>query len=149
MKLHENIRALIDAEMASKGISLNAIALAMGMKQPTLYRIYKGESRDPSRDHILKIARYFGIKAPDDLYRRNLLPSSSSTQHNDGVELILPPRIGLKELDGAVSAVLATHGWTLDEYLAASRRKTPGTKSWEDGDVVETAGSDGQKKAGS
>lgn len=131
MRLTDNIQALVDAAMRERGLSMNALAKEIGINQPTLLRIYNGESRDPRRDAINKIARYFRLASADDLYNANLsglpdglLPSTNSIDIDGQVKSShahLPMKPGVTEVDQAVTAVLSMLGWSLDEYLSADR----------------------------
>lgn len=72
MRLTDNIQALVDAVRKDRGISMNALAKEIGINQPTLLRIYEGESKEPRIENLAKIARYFRIKRVDDLYNADL-----------------------------------------------------------------------------
>lgn len=131
MRLTDNIRALVDAAMRDRGLSMNAVAKEIGINQPTLLRIYNGESRDPRRDAINKIARYFRLVSADDLYNanltgsaENLLPLANSGSIAKSVEsgnASTPARPSISDVDRVVSAALALLGMSLDEYLSARR----------------------------
>lgn len=131
MRLTDNIRALVDAAMRDRGLSMNAVAKEIGINQPTLLRIYNGESRDPRRDAINKIARYFRLVSADDLYNANLTGSTDNLLPSVNLESIpgpvesghahLPMKPDVTEVDQAVTAVLSMLGWSLEEYLSADR----------------------------
>lgn len=65
MGLRENIKALMDAA----GENPNSLAAKTKVPQPTIFRILSGDSKDPRRSNIEKIARFFNLKA-EDLYGR-------------------------------------------------------------------------------
>lgn len=73
MSVNTTIARLVDQLLESQAYpSLNAIAKDMGVTQPTLHRIYTGESKDPARQTLEKIARFFSLSV-DDLYRTTRL----------------------------------------------------------------------------
>lgn len=65
MKRHpgKTIRKLID----ERGMSEGALSKASGVTQPTIHRIITGESKDPRRSNLERIARVFGLEV-EDLY---------------------------------------------------------------------------------
>jgi len=102
MRLTDNIRALVDAVRKERGISLNALAREIGINQPTLLRIYEGESKEPKLENLAKIARYFRVKSVDDLYHADLtgdrsqqldLLPSSNTQSEQSEVIFTPDNV--------------------------------------------------------
>ena len=71
-KLAENIRALLVRD----GISENVLSERTGVKQPTINRILRGESKDPRDSTIAPIANHYGISV-DILKRGNALDPSA------------------------------------------------------------------------
>ncbi len=63
----EKLRDLMDSDLSVQG-NENALARRSGVPQPTIHRILTGESQDPRRSTIEKIASYFGVAA-DDFYK--------------------------------------------------------------------------------
>lgn len=63
MGLRENIKAL----MENAGENPHSLAAKTNVPQPTIFRILSGDSKDPRRSNVEKIAKFFGLKA-DDLY---------------------------------------------------------------------------------
>lgn len=52
--------------MAAKGLNAYSLAKAIpGMKQPTIYRILSGESKDPKTPTLKRIADYFRVSIDD------------------------------------------------------------------------------------
>lgn len=85
MSLHTTIAALIDQKLKSSAYpSFNALAKAAGVNQPTLLRIYSGDSHDPSRTSLEKIARFFGCSV-EDLYSGAALSLSVDSQSENTV----------------------------------------------------------------
>ncbi|WP_198292291.1 S24 family peptidase [Aromatoleum toluclasticum] len=87
--MHKIVARLIDQLLDSRSYpSVNAIAKDMGMNQPTLARIYNGESLDPKRESVEKIAKFFHLTV-DDLYRdaRRVSPSPNGHATSNGGEL--------------------------------------------------------------
>lgn len=140
-------------EYARRG-GKSALAAASGMDLSYLSRLTLPEG-SPNKKRIAdeaieKLAHGAGLSREwfDAEPGSALLPSSNSAKVDDNVESASPARIGLQELDAAVEAVVVSHGWTLSEYLTASRRKTRGTAGWESADSPEIPTHRGQKKAG-
>ena len=65
MGLRENLKALMD----TAGENPHSLAAKTNVTQPTIFRILSGDSKDPRRSNIEKLARFFGLKA-EDLYGR-------------------------------------------------------------------------------
>lgn len=63
-----------------------------------------------------------------------LLPSSNIAPKRDALESSAPKKIGIPELDGVIEAVLASHGWTLDDYLRERRTGSGVKQRWLDAD---------------
>lgn len=66
MSLTRNLQTLMD----SKGENANSLAAKSGVPQPTIFRILKGESKDPRRGNVLRLAKALGVSA-DDLYGKH------------------------------------------------------------------------------
>lgn len=65
----ETIRRWMDARSYSEG----HVARLSGVKQPTIHRILTGESKDPRRSNLERIAAAFGATV-DDLYSDTAQP---------------------------------------------------------------------------
>ncbi len=52
------IGAIIERELRSRGITVKAFALALGIKRPNAYRIFQSHSIDT--DLLLRISHYLG-----------------------------------------------------------------------------------------
>lgn len=63
---------VVNAERKESG-NENELARVTGVKQPTIHRILTGESREPRRSTLEKLAVYFGITA-DDFYSEDGVP---------------------------------------------------------------------------
>lgn len=68
------------------------------------------------------------------------LSPSSNTQTSNAPLQSEVNKIGAGELDAVISAVLESHGWTLDEYVAIKRRANAQPKRWEHPDMIEEVG---------
>lgn len=66
MGLRENLKKL----MEDAGENPHSLAAKTHVTQPTIFRILSGDSKDPRRSNVEKLARFFGLKA-DDLYGRS------------------------------------------------------------------------------
>jgi transcriptional regulator with XRE-family HTH domain len=64
------LRTFLDKLMKDRGISQNELSRRSGVPQPTIKRILDGESREPRRGNIEKIAKCFGLSV-DDFYNQN------------------------------------------------------------------------------
>ena len=53
--------------MREQKLSQSALSRATGVPQPTINRILSEVTREPRRDSVVRIAKYFGM-APEDLY---------------------------------------------------------------------------------
>lgn len=69
MGLRENLKALMEAA----GENPHSLAGKTKVTQPTIFRILSGDSKDPRRSNIEKLAKFFGLKA-EDLYGRTTPP---------------------------------------------------------------------------
>lgn len=65
--LINNLNALADRE----GISVNALAKKLGIPQPTMHRLLKGQTKKPSVQTLQPIAEHFGVSV-DDLMDKDL-----------------------------------------------------------------------------
>lgn len=74
MGLRENLRAL----MEYAGENPHSLAIKTNVTQPTIFRILSGDSKDPRRSNVEKLARFFGVKA-EDLYGRTI-PKHTASQ---------------------------------------------------------------------
>lgn len=63
--------------MRERKVSENELARATNVKQPTIHRIITGESRDPRRANLEKLARYFG-RDVEDLFDPKAKPAEDS-----------------------------------------------------------------------
>lgn len=155
------IRKAIQLKLDSGAITTKAeVARHFGIKPPSIADWIKKGS--VAKEKLPEMWRYFSDVAGLDHWGMSqsewpaglsqntgasgLLPSSNSAKVDDNIESASPARIGLQELDAAVEAVVVSHGWTLSEYLTASRRKTRGTAGWESADSHEIPTHRGQKK---
>jgi transcriptional regulator with XRE-family HTH domain len=59
--------------MSARGLSEGDVARGSKVPQPTIHRIITGESRDPRRSNLEKIAKFFGCSI-DDLYDKKAQP---------------------------------------------------------------------------
>lgn len=80
----ETIKRWMDAKSWSEG----QLERRSGVKQPTIHRIITGESKEPRRTNLEKIARAFG-RSVDDLYDTKSKPGkpTADDQAFDYVEL--------------------------------------------------------------
>lgn len=67
----------IDKWMRARGLSEGALARLANVPQPTIHRIKSGESKDPRRENLAKIAKVFG-RTVDDLYDPKAQPGELS-----------------------------------------------------------------------
>ena len=51
--------------MADNGENPHSVAAKTGLKQPTVYRIAKGETRDPRRNAVEALAKFFGLSVDE------------------------------------------------------------------------------------
>jgi len=61
MGLRENLKKL----MEDAGENPHSLAAKTNVTQPTIFRILSGDSKDPRRSNVEKLARFFGVKAED------------------------------------------------------------------------------------
>lgn len=76
MGLRENLKKL----MEDAGENPNSLAAKTNVTQPTIFRILSGDSKDPRRSNVEKLARFFGLKA-EDLYGRST-PKHTAKQNS-------------------------------------------------------------------
>ena len=71
----ETIRRWMD----ERGWGEGQLSRRSGVKQPTIHRIITGESKDPRRDNLERIARAFGREV-EDLYSAKAKPGDLTRQ---------------------------------------------------------------------
>ena len=57
MSLKENLKRLMEAN----GLNPNSLAEKSGVTQPTIFRILSGESKDPRRANVERLAKFFAV----------------------------------------------------------------------------------------
>lgn len=62
-----HVGQILQSWMESAGISQNELARRTGVNQPTIARIFSGQSKDPRVDNLERLCRPFG-KTVTDLY---------------------------------------------------------------------------------
>lgn len=63
-----NIPGNLKRLMKAHGVSQNQLWHATGVSQPTIKRILDGDSKDPRRSNLDKLAAYFGITTEQLIY---------------------------------------------------------------------------------
>jgi transcriptional regulator with XRE-family HTH domain len=61
------IRDVLTKLMADSGENSHSLATKTGVTQPTIYRIASGETREPRRKAVEKLAKFFGLSV-DEMY---------------------------------------------------------------------------------
>lgn len=71
--------------MAERNWSEGQLSRRSGVKQPTIHRIIVGDSKEPRRSNLEKIARAFGLSV-DDLYDSKSKPAKlTATERGDAL----------------------------------------------------------------
>lgn len=91
--------------MEARQENQNSLALRSGVSQPTIFRILTGESTEPRRSNVEKLARALGVSI-DDLYARDTLQSDKLPPRPRQVPADTPKTICVDDLFAALEALL-------------------------------------------
>lgn len=133
MGLRETLQALMD----ERGENPNSLAPKTGVPQPTIFRILTGESKEPRRTNIEKLARFFGVTA-EEMYsgvrQRSAEPSPTD----------LPPISPLPDTQSASSGAESAPSYTKDSAVILNfQSKHPEQAKDSDGYVIRQYNSGG------
>lgn len=81
MGLKENLKALMDKH----GENPHSLATKSKVTQPTIFRILSGDSKEPRRSNVEKLAKFFGVK-PEEMYCR--LPEQLAAKQDTAIYTI-------------------------------------------------------------
>ena len=140
------LRETLETLMAARGENPHSLSLKSGVPQPTIFRILKGDSKDPRRSNVDRLARALGVTAEKLYGGSGALPLAEPRPAYAVQEITAraTSALVLEQLRG----VLAPMGLSLEDVLVdvpeaqdrieaaltrkkrppATRRSTPGRK---------------------